>query len=148
LPYPKLVHYDSEEAYRHHFEEKYCRGPIATFDRIKVRFQKRQFRHCFFESSRRDKIKDRFSSKRAERIDWIKAALRDANSERYIGWDNKHKRLDKKRRVAIVCNDYVVVIRMTGTNKANFITAFVADTEDENGGSPTLDKIRKSPKWK
>jgi len=147
LSYPELVKYRTEDEYSKHFENMYCRQTTTTFDQIKVRFQKRQFQHSFFESIARNGVKDRFSLKRAERIDWIKAALQDPNSERYIGWDKKHKRFDNSRRVTIVQGNYVVVIRLTGFKMAKFITAFVADTENERGRNTTLDKIRKSPKW-
>ncbi len=126
----------------------YCRGALQTFDSISVRFRKEDFDHCFFESSRRNRIKDRFSQARATRIDWIKATLKDNGAELYVGWDGKKKRYDTHRRVAIVVKNYVLVIHITGEGKANFVTAYVADTI----GTPerpitTLDQIRRSPKW-
>ncbi len=121
--------------------------PIITFDQIQVWFQKRQFHHCFYESTKRDNIKDRFSSIRAERIDWIKAALQDPHSERYVGWNKKRKQHDRTRRVAVVQSNYVVIIRMIGNNRANFVTAFVADTQNISGRESTIEKIRNSPKW-
>lgn len=115
MPYPSLVRYEAEEEYRQHYEQIYCKGPIKTFDGITVRFDKSMFDHCFFESSRRDTNKDTFSVKRGERIDWIKAALQDPSSEKYVGWDRKKKRYNNKRRVTIVMGNYVVIIQLLTT---------------------------------
>ena len=147
MAYPPMVRYSSEEEYRRHFERVYCRRPIITFDGIAVRFNKHQFKHCFYESSKRNSVKDRFSTARAERIDWIKAALEDPNSELYVGWDNKKKRYDKKRRVAIVLGDYVVIIQLKNPGYAYFITAFLADTASTPKRPSTIDQIRSGPKW-
>jgi hypothetical protein len=139
LEYPPLLKDKSAAEYRSLFESNYCRGPIETFDGIMVRFRKRDFNHCFFESRKtRD---DTFSIKRAERLLWIKAALKEPLAELHVGWDNKKKRAMPKRRVAIVLGDYVVVIEMTNRNTADFITAFIAD-------EVALMKIRSNPKWK
>ena len=86
--------------------------------------------------------------KRAERMDWMKAALQDPEAERYQGWDKSRKRYDKGRRVTIVMGCYVVVIAITGANSADFITAYVADSAGRSGQLPTIEKIRKGPKWK
>jgi hypothetical protein len=110
-----------------------------TFDGIPVRFRKRDFDHAFFESKRAKD--DSFSLTRAERMDWVKATLEDPESERFIGWNNKSKRYDRKRRVAVVMGNYVVVIALSARGHGHFITAFVADSEK------TLEKIRKGPKW-
>jgi hypothetical protein len=139
--YPPLLKLADEAAYRARFEAIYCHGPIATFDGIQVRFRKGDFDHCFFESSHRDRVKDAFSPARAERLEWIQVALQDASAERYVGWDRDRRTYDKSRRVTVVCGDYVVVIAMTGLGKANFVTAFVADTPN------SLSRIRKSPRW-
>ena len=42
-----------------------------------MRFRKGKFAHDFYESSKRDEAKDRFSWRCAERFDWIKGALHD-----------------------------------------------------------------------
>jgi len=139
MPYPPLVNYSSEEEYRRHFERIYCNGPVVTFDDIPVRFRKKDFDHAFFES--RQAKDDTFSIIRAERIDWIKAALQDPCSERYVGWDNKQKGYDRKRRVTLVMENYVVVIALTAAGAGIFITAFVADSEK------TLKLIRQGPGW-
>lgn len=139
MPYPPLVNYSSKEEYRRHFERVYCNGPVVTFDDISVRFRKKDFDHAFFESILEED--DTFSITRAKRIDWIKAALKDPHSERYIGWDKKQKRYDRKRRVTLVMGNYVVVIALTATGAGIFITAYVADSEK------TLKLIRQGPRW-
>ena len=147
MPYPLLVQYGTQAEYRQHFEQVYCKGPIKTFDRITVRFHKSMFDHCFFESSRRNDNKDTFSKKRAERIDWIKIALQDPSSEKYVGWDRKKKRYNKKRRVTIVMGNYVVIIQLVGSDKADFITAYLADVKGSKDRPATIDLIRSGPKW-
>jgi hypothetical protein len=141
MAYPPLVHYSTEAEYRSHYERVYCRGPIATFDGIKVRFRKDQFDHCFFESTKRDGSKDQFSSLRAPRIDWIKTTLEDPAAELHCGWDKKRKCYDSSHRVAVVVGNYVVVIRLTGSGTAAFVTAYLADS------SSTIAKIRQAPQW-
>jgi hypothetical protein len=113
-----------------------------------VRFRKSNFEHCFFESSRRNGIKDRFSPPRAKRIDWIKATLEDPHSELFEGWDSSKKRYDRTRRAAIVMGNYVVIIAFTGPGKADFVTAYVADTPATATRPSTIDKIRGGPKWR
>ena len=147
MSYPPFVCYTTEAEYRQHFQRVYCRGPIQTFDGIAVRFRKEAFDHCFFESSQRNRIKDKFSRKRAERVDWIKTALQDPNSERYQGWDRDRKAFDPNRRVTIVLSNYVVVIAMTGPKNANFVTAYVVDSPSQPGRPNTLHQIRRGPKW-
>jgi hypothetical protein len=146
--YPPLLHLACEADYRKHYENTYCRGIILTFDGIAVRFRRNQFEHCFFESMKRDEVKDQFSTKRAERMDWIKVALQDPDSERYQGWNKTKKCHDKSRRVAIVLGVYVVVIAITVIGFADFVTAYVADSTGKRGQMPTIDKIRQGPKWK
>jgi len=141
LAYPPLVQYETVDEYRAHYERVYCRQPITTFDGIAVRFRKSRFNHCFYESTRRNQVKDTFSTQRAERINWIKAALQDPNAELYVGWNGKKKRYDQSHRVALVIGDYIVVIRLSGKQNAQFVTAYVADSPS------TIAKIKRSPKW-
>lgn len=140
MSYPPLVQYATESEYRRHFEKIYCKGPITTFDGIHIRFQKSNFSHAFFESiNAKD---DLFSTKRAERIDWIKATLQDPLSDRYLGWDKKKKRHDDSRRVTLVMNNYVVVVALNKKRSGGrFITAFIADS------GRTLRLIKNGPKW-
>jgi len=112
-----------------------------THDGMSVRFRKTDFDHCFFESTRRDRVKDKFSDIRAERMEWIAVALQDAAAQRFQGWDRDARKYDKNRRVTLVCGNYVVVIGISGPTSARFITAYVADTPS------TLAKIKTSPQW-
>lgn len=141
MDYPPLVHYKTHEEYRTHFERVYCQGMVITFDGIPIRFRRSCFEHCFYESTQRNRTKDQFSIERAERIDWIGAALQYPLAELYMGWDGKNKRISRDRRVALVVNNYVVVIRLNGPKTAQFVTAFVADSQT------TLEKIKRNPKW-
>jgi hypothetical protein len=142
VAYPPLVHYETVQEYRVHFERVYCAGPVSCFDGIVLRFQKKDFDHCFFESGNRDGVKDTFSTLRAERIDWIKTALQDGDALLFVGWDRNKRRYDHDRRVALVMGNYVVVIRlMKDQKKARFVTAFVADSDR------TLNRIKRGKKW-
>jgi len=140
LAYPPLIQHATEAECRAHFERVYCQGPLATFDGIQVRFRKRDFNHCFFESV--NEKDDTFSLRRAERVDWIKAALEDPTADLRIGWDNKRKALATDRRVAIVLHDYLVVIRISNDDaqRAEFVTAFV-------GGRRAILQARRNPPW-
>ncbi|WP_319760761.1 hypothetical protein [Maridesulfovibrio sp.] len=140
---PALLHLASEAEYKAHFEEKYCAGPLITFDGIPVYFSKTKFSHAFFECTRRDGNKNAFSSARAQRMDWIETALKDSTANRYQGWDGKKRQYDPTRRVAVVIQDFVVVIRIKakrdGSLKAEFITCYKADN--------SIEKICRSPAW-
>lgn len=139
--YPPLLTLTAESDYRMHFVNVYCRAPVFTFDGLIVRFRKDDFNHCFFESTQRNRIKDHFSTVRAERMDWIKAALADPNADRFVGWDRDTRQYRKDRRVTLVCGDYVVVIALVDAQRARFITAYVADTP------ASLQKLKTSPRW-
>lgn len=146
MPYPPLVNYPSEGEYRNHFDMEYCRGPITTHDGIEVRFRRRDFNHCFFETVHSKD--DTFSRKRAERISWIKAALQDASADQFQGWDKKRRRYDTNWKVILVQGNYVVVIKMKSASKADFMTAYVADTPAPPGRMSTAEMIRNlSPRW-
>lgn len=131
----------NEAAYRAHFVANYCGGPVVTFDGIQVSFRRDDFDHCCFESDRRTRKKAYFSDVRAERLDWIKAALADPGADLRVGWDNQRKRHAHDRRVAIISGRYVVIVAITQKGKARFITAYLADSDD------TIHLIKKSPKW-
>lgn len=139
---PKLVHYATEAEYRMHYEAHYCRATIYTFDSLRVYFPKQQFGDAFYESAdRKARDKSAFSWSRAERIDWIRAALQDAAAEIYAGWDRDKKVIDRKRRVMVVYGNYVVVLQVNLRRaKAVFITAYIAS-------AATLAKIRRNPRW-
>ena len=143
VEYPPLLELDSEDDYRAHFYAEYCSGPISTFDDIAVRFRKRDFDHAFFESSSPKSKDDTFSDHtggRAERMDWVKFALKDPSADIRFGYNNQLRQKDDSRRVAIVKGNFVVIIRLTGDKQAEFVTCYVATTW-------TLQKIRKSSKW-
>lgn len=145
--YPSLLVLKSKEDYQAEWELHYCRGPIHTFDGIAVRFRKNDFDHAFYETVKREK--DLFSQKRAERLHWIKTTLQDPMSDRFIGWDSKKRQYDLARRVAIVVDNYVVVIAILSEkiNEARFITAYVGDAASKKGRSSTIDLIRSGPRW-
>ncbi|MGL4990063.1 MAG: hypothetical protein ACRC57_02685 [Sarcina sp.] len=107
-----------------------------------MKFYEDMFEHAFYESSNKRGNKDIFSNKRAERIDWIEHVLKDSSAELYMGYDNKKKRNDNSRRVAIINEDnYVVIIRIIKDKNAKFITAYVADSPN------TANEIRNNPRW-
>ena len=140
---PPLVNYASVAEYRSHYERVYCRGNIQTFDGIRVFFGTNQFGHMFYESTARDGRKDAFSSVRAQRIDWIKSTLEHPNADLFAGWNKASRGYDSTRRVAVVYEDFVVVVAMglklDGSLKANFVTCYQADN--------SISKIRTSPVW-
>jgi hypothetical protein len=143
MPLPALVHYPTSREYRTHYERIYCRGIITTFDGIRVYFSPEMFGHIFFESTLRNGDKDVFSTIRAQRIDWIKATLEHHRATFYQGWIKTRRRYDASRRVAVVYEDFVVVIAMKlsreGELRANFVTCYQADN--------SIQKIRSSPAW-
>jgi len=133
-----------QAAYRAHYERSLCLGGIATHDGIPVYFRKEGFDHAFFESSGRRGEKDVFSLVRAERMDWIAPALADPNAQCFQGWNANVKRYEPTRRVAVVMNDFAVIIalgrRKDGALKGSFVTCFRADN--------SIARILASPKWK
>lgn len=140
---PPLVHYETAAEYRAHFERVYCRGTILTFDGIRMYFSPSKFGHTFYESTARDGRKDAFSPVRAQRIDWIKATLEHPGAALFEGWNKDVRAYDASRRVAVVFEDFVVVVEMglklDRTLKANFVTCYQADN--------SIGKIRDSPAW-
>jgi len=140
---PPLLVCTTEEEYRVHYEQTYCRGGIVTFDNIRVYFKKEKFLHAFYESSKRDRVKDRFSSERASRMNWIADTLCSPDATLYMGWDKSKGRYDAANRVSVIYEDFVVIIRLSLINaenlKGDFVTCYQADN--------SIEKIRKSPKW-
>ena len=145
--YPPLLDLESEDEYFEQFKKTYCKAPVKAFDGIEVRFRQSCFKHAFYESVKGGKD-NQFSLKRARRLHWIKAALQDSNSEIYLGYNKQKKKYDYKRRVSVVMGNYVVVISIQQQGKAEFITAFVADTPPRPGRPSTIQQIRKGPVWK
>jgi len=135
---PPLRTFASEAACRAHFKAVYCVSPIATFDAILVRFRKSDFDHCFFESSKREA--SRIHSPHPGHSGWTGSKLRfriPPRTSMLVGT----KTPSPTPAAAVVSGNYVVVIAITGTARANFITAYLADTPR------TLQMIRKSPRW-
>lgn len=143
MVYKRIKPFQMEEAeLRLIWKEVYCESPIVTFDGISVQFYTHMFDHCFYESAdRRKKDKSILSLNRLEKIYWIKDALEDPDSMRKIGWDSKTKSYDRSRRVAIVKDNYIVVIMIFRNKKARFITAFEVNDEEN------LKKIVNGPDW-
>lgn len=125
---PPLVHYDTEDGYRQHYEANYCQAMIRTFDGMPVYFPRQQFDDAFFESaSRKARDKSVFSRERAERIDWIRTVLEDSDAALRMGWNRRTKRPNPRRRVAVAYGNYVVVVHVKRNRQsATFITAYVA----------------------
>lgn len=102
------------------------------------------FNHAFYESTDRrqgihkSKKKDVLSPRRLARFYWIKDVLRDPDADLYVGYESKTKSYTRSKRVAVVKNNYVVVIQIYADKKAKFITAYVADE--------SIDKIKNGPK--
>lgn len=138
-----FIEYETMFEYKMHYENHYCRTPIITFDGIRVFFDKNRFEHAFFESSNRDGNKDLFSEERALRIDWIKKTLLSNEALLYKGWNKKDKLYNSDERVAVVIDNFVVVIRLSlnrkGVLKGKFITCYEATN--------SILKIKTSPQW-
>lgn len=143
MPMPPLLNLAAEADYRAHFVREYCRAVVNTHDGIRVYFQQNKFDHAFYESTRRDGVKNAFSTVRAQRMDWIAATLNDPVADRYQGYNAKSGTCDPARRVNVAYEDFVVVLalglRRDGTLRANFVTCFQADN--------SIGKIRQSPIW-
>ncbi|MGK7392124.1 MAG: hypothetical protein ACNS60_17355 [Candidatus Cyclobacteriaceae bacterium M2_1C_046] len=126
------------------WREEYCdpNKPIYTYDHVLVKFYENMFDHCFFESANRQKgDKSILSLNRLEKMLWIKDTLQDPTAILKKGWDKRNKSYDNSRRVAFVKGSYIVVIRFTGLLKAQFITAFEHQDEDN------INKILQGPDW-
>lgn len=141
---PPLVQYPTPGEYRAHYEQVYCRGVISTFDGIRVYFSADRFGHAFYESNPQAGHKGLFSEVRAQRIDWIKATLAHPEARLYEGWIKATGQYDAARRVAVVHEDFAVIVQMRlkidGSLKANFVTCYQADH--------SIEKIEQSPTWR
>lgn len=136
---PPLLACTTQQEFLEHFVNLYCRHPVTTFDGIQVRFRRDQFYHCCFDSIHTKD--DTFSQERAERLPWIKTVLESPDAELRVGWDNVNKRPATNRRVAIILESYIVIIKLRSNGRANFVTAFV-----DNGRA--VAQIRTNPLWK
>lgn len=123
------------------WKEEYCLADIETFDGVKVKFYEDMFDHCFFESdNRKKKDKSILSLNRLEKMLWIKDTLQDGTAILKKGWDTKEKEYYKDRRVAIVKNNYVVIIRFTALLKAKLVTAYQKNDIENILDSPDFEK--------
>lgn len=145
MDYKKIkAHKMSEEALRSLWADEYCNPekPIYTFDNVRVSFFRDMFDHVFRESAdRKHRDKSILSLNRLEKMLWIKSVLQDPDSILKQGWDRDTKSYLDDRRVAMVKNNYVVIIRFTGILKAKLVTAYELQ-EDSN-----ISKILESPDW-
>ncbi len=146
MPYPLLdISKKNEKYYRKIWKENYCNSEnlIYTFDNIRVKFYEDMFDHAFFESANR-KMKDKsiLSFKRLKKMLWIKDVLNDANAIVKQGWMRDKKKYTRSRRVALVKDNYIVIIRIINLNTAKFLTAYEIDNNEN------LNKILNSPDWK
>lgn len=139
----EFLNLPDEDAYRAHFLTEYCKGPLSSIHGFPVYFSPDDFDHAFFESTKRDGVKDLFSAARSSRMDWISESLLDPHSHWHQGWDNKKRRYDTRRPVCVSAGDFVVVVRLSykrdGSPKGNFVTCYWADN--------SIGKIRSSPLW-
>ena len=137
---PPFQEHGDLELYRGFYNSAFSK-PIVTHDGISVYFRRNRFGHAIQESSQKDGNKDTFSIERAKRLGWIKIALQDLNLELKAGWNKKDKCYDHTGRVTLMIDDFVVVIRLISSVKAEFVTCYVAD-------SPRTKRlILSSPTW-
>ena len=145
MPYQKLkVQKLTESDFRRIWKDEYCdiSNPIYTFDDILVKFYEDMFDHAFYEShNKKQADKSILSLNRCQKMLWIKDALKDPTAIIKKGWLKRYKSYTNSRRVAIVKDNYVVIIVITDEKKAKFITAYEVN-EEEN-----LQKILNSPDW-
>lgn len=73
---------------------------------------------------------------------WIKSTLLDPTATLKQGWDRDKKVYVKDRRLALIKDNYVVIIRFVSSKKAKFVTAYEIDNEFN------VQKILRSPDWK
>ena len=140
---PDMLICKNEREYLAYYRKEYCLKGVVTFDGIHVYFRKDRFFHAFYESSHRDGRKDRFSTARAQRMGWIRTTLENPDSCLFQGWDKNRRKYDPGRRVCVVYEEFVVILKMrlkkNGTLKAEFVTCYQADN--------SIGKIKNSPKW-
>lgn len=141
MAYRKIKsHRLSENEMRDIWKLEYCLSEIKTFDGVSVKFYEDMFDHVFYESASREaKDKSILSLNRLEKIYWIKGTLEDPDAILKQGWDNQSKKYFLDRRVAVVKNNYVVIIRFTGVMKAKLVTAYEKNDIDNILSGPDFD---------
>lgn len=132
MAYKKIKSFLMTEAeLRQLWSDTYCNSPITTFDGIKVKFYSNMFDHAFFENYNRiEKDKSILSLNRCEKMFWIKDTLEDSSAILKQGWISKTKTYDNNRRVALVKENYVVIILIYAVKKARFISAYEINDDD------------------
>lgn len=131
----------SESELRQIWKDTYCSCDIETFDKVQVRFYEDMFDHSFYESSGRlNNDKSILSFNRLEKIYWIKDTLQDPDAILKKGWDSDNKCPFKDRRVAIVKDNYVVIIRFVGLLRAKFVTAYEKNDIENILQNPDFEK--------
>lgn len=142
MVYKKIKSYQLSEAeMRKIWVHEYCQEEIETFDGVMVKFYADMFDHIFYESRDRiEKDKSILSLNRLEKMLWIKEVLQDSSAILKKGWNAKDKEYYKDRRVAIIRNNYVVIIRFTGMLKAKLVTAYEKDDITNILTSPDFEK--------
>ena len=127
---PPLLNLADEDEYRKHFINTLCDQRIICHDGIRAFFERNTFDHAFFQSSNRDGNKDQFSLERAQRMDWITPTLQHPRTRRYRGWDGRLNTFSNDRRVEILFQTFVVIIKVIekndGTFKGRFVTCYNA----------------------
>ena len=138
---PPLLNLPNENDYKQHFQKRYLPpAVIHTFDAIRVRFFPHNFHHAFYyESVRGSGQKDKLSTQRAQRMNWIAAVLKNTSAELY------RRIMPNKtvRRITLIPSErYAVIIQVDkGGKRANFVTAYVVESDMAIG------KMRGNPKW-
>jgi hypothetical protein len=132
MAYNKIKSYLMSEAeLRQLWSDTYCNSPVTTFDGIKVKFYSNMFEHAFFESYNRiEKDKSILSLNRCEKMLWIKDTLEDSKAVLKQGWIKKTKTYDNNRRVALVKENYVVIILIYAIKQARLISAYEINDDD------------------
>jgi hypothetical protein len=135
-----------ESDYRAYFIANFTARPLTfrtSSGGAPVYFASSDFDHAFYESTRRDGVKDQFSFTRAEQMDQIASVLANGSSDRFAGWHARTRAYDHTRCVCVASGDFVVVVRLgltrAGALRGNFVTCYVADN--------SIRKIRTSPEW-
>ncbi|MFN5984521.1 MAG: hypothetical protein ACK479_13725 [Fluviicola sp.] len=80
---------------------------------------------------------------RLEKLLWIKDTLEDTTSLLKQGWDKDKKKYVANRRVALVKDNYVVIISINKLKtQARFITAYEIQNDEK------VENIKIAPDWK
>lgn len=137
---PNDVCYSTVQEYQEHYKRVYCRQKIYTADGIRVYFDPWRFDHAFYEGKKKGII---FSWERARKIDWIKFTLEHKDADLRFGYYPEKKQTELNRRVAVIFENYQVVLELYLKNDvltAKFKTAFPIRGKGGYVNSPKWDK--------